>query len=365
MNATLPNTIRCADVKPSSVHWLWEPYLARGKLSVLDGDPGTGKSFIIIDLAARITSGRSWPGVDGPAPPDSVLILNAEDDVRDTILPRATAAGADLNRLHVLAAPGLGLDRLPRFPDDLEALRASIGVTGATFVVVDPMMAFFPPAVSANNDQCFRQALSPLADLAATTGACILFVRHLRKTGSPTAIYRGLGSIGIMGAMRTGLMVSRHPDDADFRVLTLSKTNIGPPAASFGFRLEKRDGCGQTFVSWTGALDLPVDDLFGTSLPLRAGARTRERAAEWLRSFLSKGARRAHEVLDAARAAGFADRTLNRVKESIGVQSRAVRKKGVTEWWWYDAERERQKELDEMQEAMGLPEFETFRGFDE
>ena len=352
MTTTLPATVRCADVKPSAVIWLWEPYLARGKLSVLDGDPGTGKSFITIDLAARITSGRSLPGAECPTPQDSVLILNAEDDVRDTILPRATAAGADLSRLHVLAAPGLGLDRLPRFPDDLEALRTAIVDTGATLVVVDPMMAFFPPAVSANNDQCFRQALSPLADLAATTGASILFVRHLRKASSPSAIYRGLGSIGIMGAMRTGLMVSRHPDDPDLRVLSLSKTNIGPPAASFGFRLEKREGCSQTVVNWTGALDLSVEDLFGTSLPLRAGARTRERAADWLRSFLSQGAKRAQEVIDAARAAGFADRTLNRVKETIGVESRAVRKDGVTEWWWHDRERERQKELDQLREMM-------------
>jgi hypothetical protein len=361
MTAVVSTSIRCADVTPSTVSWLWEPYLARGKLSVLDGDPGTGKSFITIDLAARLTSGRTLPGSTESMSPSPVLVLNAEDDIRDTILPRAKAAGADLGKLHVLAAPGLGLDRLPSFPKDLESLQRSILETGAAFVIVDSMMAFFPPAVSANNDQCFRQALTPLAELAASTGACILFVRHLRKAGGASAIYRGLGSIGIMGAMRTGLMISRHPDDPDLRVLTLSKTNIGPPARSFGFRLEKREEDGQTYVNWTGALDLPADDLFGTSVPLRAGSRTRERAGEWLRTFLAKGPRRAQEVFEAARAAGFADRTLNRIKDAIGIESRAVRKKGVTEWWWHDAELQRQKERDEIREMIGdLPGFEPF-----
>jgi hypothetical protein len=351
-------SVWCADITPAAVSWLWEPYLARGKLAVLDGDPGTGKSFVTIDLAARITRGLPMPGAPPGVPPapraaGSVLLLNAEDDARDTIRPRVTAAGGDPNRVRVLAAPGLGLERLPRFPDDVAALEKAVREFGASLVVIDPMMAFFPPEISANSDQCVRAALTPLASLAAATDACVLLVRHLRKTGGPNAIYRGSGSIGIVGAVRTGLMVARHPDDPDLRVLTLCKTNIGPPGQSLGFKLARRKETGQTFVDWTGILDVSADDLFGACLPLRAGHRPRERACEWLRQFLADGPKRAPEVYAAARLAGIPDRTLERVKVMLGVASETRHVAGKTEWWWSDPAAERAR----ARGGNGLPRF--------
>jgi hypothetical protein len=336
-------SVRCADITPAAVSWLWEPYLARGKLAVLDGDPGTGKSFVTIDLAARVTRGLPLPGSTTPGLPGTVLLLNAEDDARDTIRPRVAAAGGDPDRVRVLAAPGLGLERLPRFPDDAAALEGAVRESGAALVVIDPMMAFFPPEVSANSDQCVRAALTPLAGLAAATDACLLLVRHLRKSGGASAIYRGSGSIGIVGAVRTGLVVARHPDDSDLRVLTLCKTNIGPPGPSLGFRLGRRES-GQTFVDWTGVVDMTADDLFSASLPLRAGQRPRERACEWLRRFLADGPRRAPEVIAAAQAAGIPHRTLDRVKATAGVASEARHVAGKTEWWWSDPAAERTRD---------------------
>ena len=282
--------VRCADITSANVSWLWEPYLARGKLAVLDGDPGTGKSFVTIDLACRISRGLPMPGADtaneGAA---SVLLLNAEDDARDTIRPRVLAANGDPERVRVFASPGIGLERVPRFPEDFDRLEAAVRETRAALVVIDPMMAFFPPDVCANNNQSICTALLPLSAMAADTGACVLLVRHLRKSGGASAIYRGVGSIGILGAVRTGLMIARHPDDPELRVLSLSKTNIGPPGQSLGFRLGGSEASGQTVVNWTGPLDVTTDDLFGACVPLRAGSRTRERAAEWLRQFLASG----------------------------------------------------------------------------
>lgn len=333
--------VRCADITSADVSWLWEPYLARGKLAIIDGDPGTGKSFVTTDLACRISRGLPMPGaVSATQQPASVLLMNAEDDTRDTIRPRVLASNGDPDRVRVFASPGIGLDRIPRFPEDCGSLEVAIRETQAALVVIDPMMTFFPPDVCANNSQAVCTALMPLAAIAADTGACILLVRHLRKTGGASAIYRGVGSISILGSVRTALMIARHPDDPELRVLTMTKTNIGPPGQSLGFRLE-RNTTGQTVVNWTGPLDVTTDDLFGACVPLRAGFRTRERAAEWLRELLANGERRATEVYEAARAAGIPNRTLERVKVTVGVKSDAVKTDGKIEWWWHDPKVER------------------------
>lgn len=332
--AALPS-ISCADIAPAAVSWLWEPFLARGKLSVLDGDPGTGKSLVTIDLAARLSTGSPMPCSEGRTPIASVLLLNAEDDARDTIRARVVAAGADLSRVRVLAAPGLGLERMPLFPADAAALERAIREFGAALVVIDPLMAFLPPALCAHNDQCIRAALNPLAAIAAATGACLLLVRHLRKAGGPS-LYRGLGSIGIAGTVRTGLMIGRHPDDPDLRVLTICKTNVGPVDRSLGFRLTGNGATEPPVVNWVGPVEVSSEDLFGGEWPQRSRSKARERAAEWLREYLAGGPRRAPEVVQAARAAGFPERTLERVKATVGVKSVAVKQNGTLEWWWQD-----------------------------
>jgi hypothetical protein len=150
--------------------------------------------------------------------------------------------------------------------------------------------------------------------------------------------------MGIVGAVRTGLMVARHPDDADLRVLTVSKTNVGPPGRSLGFRLGRSAGCGETVVEWTGPVDVSAVELFGSSVPARAGVGPRERAGEWLREFLSEGERRAAEVEAAARAAGIPERTLRRVKKTVGVVSAATSQEGKVEWWWRDPAADRARE---------------------
>lgn len=340
---TLAPHVPCAKITAATVSWLWEPYLARGKLAVLDGDPGTGKSFVTIDLAARISTGAPMP-CGRPGVVGNVLLLNAEDDARDTIRPRVAAAGADLNRVNIFFAPGLDMSWRPQFPDDMNQLARTIRETAAVLVVLDPMISFLAANTSANNDQSMRNALGPLGELAAQTGACILLVRHLRKSGGANAIYRGMGSIGILGAVRTGLMIARHPDDPELRVFSQTKTNVGPPGATLNFRLGRRDETGPTVVNWAGSLDLTADELFGTNLPLRAGSRTRERATEWLRLFLVGGPRRASEVFEAARTAGIPERTLYRVKVTAGIRSNAVHCDGKTEWWWYDPVADREAE---------------------
>jgi AAA domain len=326
--------VPCSQVKPESVEWLWQPYLPRGKLVVLDGDPGTGKSFLTTDLAARVSRGRALPG-GAATKPANVLLLNAEDAAADTLRPRLSAAGADLSRVHIFFAPDLDHDYLPRFPDDFGQLAKAVFARAAALVVLDPLSAFLGTRANANIDHAVRAALSPLAFLAARSGACILLVRHLRKSPTGGALTRGLGSVGIAGAVRGGLVLARHPDDPDLRVLAVSKSNLSAPGASVGFRLVG-GGSGAPLVSWVDRLDLSADDLLGSGTPARAAARVRERACEWLRAQLSGGAKRAGELFAAARGVGIPERTLRRAKALAGVRADARNNGAVTEWWWHD-----------------------------
>ena len=334
-----PST-RCADIPRTPVDWLWKPYLARGKLAVLDGDPGTGKSFVALDIAARISRGGFFPDGQNLDRPHVTLLLNAEDDAADTILPRLAATGGDLANIHVVSTPRLGDAALPQFPDDLPALEATIRERRADLVVIDPMPPFFPRQVWMNNDQSIRKALTPFAALAAATGCAILFIRHLSKLGGAKAIYRGSGSIGILGAMRTGLLLAPHPDDPDLRVLAMSKSNLSRHAPSLGFRLVERHG--EPGVQWTGPIDLSANDL---CLPTPADTRTRprDRAKEWLKEQLKDGRRKAAEIEEAASKAGIAEATLKRAKQDLKVESELVWEGEKREWFWFNADEVRSK----------------------
>jgi hypothetical protein len=322
----------CCDVRPTTLDWFWPLYLPRGTIAILDGDPGMGKSLLTIDLIARLSRGGPLPdGSPVPRPCTSVL-LSAEDDPADTIRPRAEAAGADLSRL-VVPDPG---GRVPRFPDDIPALEELVRDRGAEFVVIDPLMAFLPPNVAANLDQCVRQALTPLAAVAARTGCAVLLVRHLTKQGRDRAMHRGQGSMGIVAAVRTGLLVAPHPDDPAGRVLAVSKCNVGRHPPALGFRVVESPS-GQPVVEWAGPVDLTADEVC-RGKKAAAELRARDRAIDWLKRELAGGPRKAADLFAAAAAAGIPERTLERAKAALPARSHRAfdHKADRGEWYWYD-----------------------------
>jgi hypothetical protein len=321
-------------VQPRDVPWLCEPYLARGKVAMLDGDPGVGKSLLSIDLAARLSRGGEWPGGAKPDRPGVTVFLTAEDDAADTVRPRAEAAGADLDRL--VFAPGEG-EPSPLLPDDLPAVEGLVRGYGADLLVIDPVLAFLSAKAAANTDQCVRRALAPLKAMAARTGCAVLLVRHLIKRPQTRAIHRGSGSVGIIGTARTGLLVARHPDDPDLRVLAAPKSNLVKEAPSLGFRV-KADGDGRPVVEWTGPLAVSADDLSRRPEKPERALRARERASVWLRSELAGGPRKSGDILAAAAAAGIPENTLRRAKADLDVRAKQVHdhKAHQSEWYWYD-----------------------------
>jgi RecA-family ATPase len=152
-------------------------------LAILDGDLGLGKSLVTLDLCARLTRGRRFPN-GTPAPAGSVVIVNCEDGVADTIRPRLDALGADLGRVHLFRGRvAAGSEQLPSFPRDPARLERAVRQVGAVLVIIDPIMAFFDETVCTGNDQSVRQTLAPLARLAEETTCAVLLVRHLNETG--------------------------------------------------------------------------------------------------------------------------------------------------------------------------------------
>jgi AAA domain len=333
-----------SQVRFENIRWLWEGFLPRGRLALLDGNPGVGKSLITIDLAARLSRGGPLPNGTPAGRPHVTLLLGVEDHTADTIRPRAEAAGADLDRVHIVSGSGEPI----LFPDRIPALEELIRARSADLVVIDPVLAFLPPEVAANLDQCVRRAMNPLAALAERTDCAILLVRHLRKTGSILAVHRGQGSMGIIAAARTGWLAARHPEDPTLGVLAVTKSNVAGNVPSLGYRIQSGPlapraeagtargasgpHSGAPVVEWTEAVSLSADKLGDQEAPLRM----RDRAIAWLHAALASGPRTATNLYAAAAEANIPEKTLLRAKSDLGAKSTKVHSKDRSEWYWYD-----------------------------
>jgi hypothetical protein len=329
-----------AKYEPRRVTWLSQGRLAAGKITILDGDPGLGKSTMALDWAARISRGDALP--QGPKnPPRGVVILSAEDDPRDTIRPRLDATGADLNKIHIfdMRPEGLVSDemeaRLPIIPEDIEALGHQIEAANAALVIIDPLMAFFSDTVKSNSDQDVRRALSPLSAALQRTGAACLILRHLNKAQGLSTLYRGGGSIGIIGAARFGLIVGRDPDDdtSDRRILAVQKCNIGREQPSLVYRLEEEPGTDVAKVVWEGESEHRASALTGTGKSEEERAGVKE-AADWLVATLAGGSVPAGELKRRAEADGLKWRTLEAAKKNARVISDKVGYGRDAPWVW-------------------------------
>lgn len=330
--------VRVCDVKAEPVRWLWPGRMPLGKLAVVDGDPGRGKSTMLLDLAARVTTGSPMPLDLERRAPAGVVLLSAEDDVASTIRPRLEAAGADLARVvvvdHVTDEQG---PRPPALPDDLGMVERLLEVEQAALLVVDPLAAFLAASVDSHRDQDVRRALHRLKELAERSGAAVACVRHLNKAGGANALYRGTGSIGIVGAARAGLLVGVDPDDDARRVLAVSKCNLGPEPPSVAFRLVEDELLGVARIVWQGESKHRAGDLLGVRGDGDPEAPARGEAEVFLREVLAGGAAPAKQVQAEARDAGISTMTLRRAREALGVRAYRVGvegRRGGGAWWW-------------------------------
>lgn len=314
-----PAGILLSDVQPEAVSWLWENRIPLGKITLLDGDPGVGKSMLMLDLASRLSKGDPMPG-ESTGIIGGTVLMTAEDGLADTVSPRLMATGADLQRV-------VALPYTPEYPgqkfalsitDDMAVVKEGIQRVGARLLVVDVLMSYLPAGSNSYRDQDVRLALGPLKDLAERTGVAVVCVRHLTKGSSPNPLYRGGGSIGIIGGARAGLLVARDPDDPSLVVLAQTKHNLAPPVPAITYRvLVNEDGI--PLISWHGESEHTAATLLAPAEEESKGAK--DTAIEFLRGFLADGPRTHKDVQLAAGARGISISSLPKYKDAAGVHS--------------------------------------------
>jgi len=331
-------TTRLADIAPQPISWLWPGRIACGKLTLIAGAPGLGKSIATLDFAARVSRGEGWPG--NPAAtsePGGVVLLSAEDDLADTVRPRLDAIGADVERIAALTTPkaynpDTGREEYTPFnlKDGLPMLERAIAeVKACRLVVIDPVSAYLGNTDSHNNSEV-RGVLAPLADLAARCGIAVITVSHLNKGGGD-ALTRVQGNIGFVAAARSAFIVIKDKADSGRRLFLPCKNNLGADDTGFAYRVV---GNGAPKVEWeTAPVAISADEAVAPDLHQRGPTPEACKEAEaWLRAVLSQGPRPAAELLSEAVADGITEGTLRRAKDALGIK---VKKAGYQgQWMW-------------------------------
>jgi putative DNA primase/helicase len=303
--------VSLSDVQPQPINWLWRERIAAGKLTMISGDPGNGKSFLTLDIAARVSTGSPWP--DGsPNSAGNVILISAEDDVADTVRPRLDACSADVRRISMMQGQRKNGKLVPFSLADVESLKNAVAQVGnVRMIVIDPISAYMSGADSHNNAEV-RGLLAPLSQLAMDSGAAIVAVTHLNK-GQGRAMYRSVGSLAFVAAARASFLVSKDKDDDKRRLFLPIKNNIGNDQDGLAFSIV--NGA----VSWErGPVTITADAAMATE-PGRP-PRRREDAAQWLNEQLVEGPVKSAHLLARAGEIGISDNTLRRAKAELGVR---------------------------------------------
>ena len=318
--------IRLSQVTLQRRQYLWKDRIPLGGLTILDGDPGSGKSGITYDITARVTTGQPMPFCEAGIEPSGVILLQAEDSLGCDVLPNLRAAGANTDSV-------IAYDRSTApltFPSDIGVIESAITEVDAKFVVIDPISSFL--GVSLNHDQSVRKALQPLAELSERLNIAVVLVRHLTKGGRGGALYRGAGSIAIIGVARSGLVVGDDPacNEKHQHVLAQSKGNQAS-AESIAYRTELNPDKSIS-VRWLGPSNCTANEVLVSAQKFERSALTE--AIEFLSEVLSEGPLPAKEVLDLGKDAGVSKRTLVRAKAQLDVVSKKIGGGPRAAWVW-------------------------------
>ena len=315
--------IRMSDVELTPVEWLWKPYLPFGKLSVLQGNPGEGKTYFAMHLAAACTNGKLLPNMERMEP-FNVIYQTAEDGLGDTVKPRLIEAGADLDRVLVIDDSEVQLTLSD------ERIEKAIIENNARLVIIDPIQAYLGADVDMNRANEVRPIFMRLGQVAQRTGCAILLIGHLNKAAGMQSLQRGLGSIDIAAAVRSVLFIGKLKHDPTMRILTHEKSSLAPPGVSLAFSLGDEGG-----FRWVGEYDITADEMLSGIEPQRE-TKTQQ-AKDLICTLLAGGKQVFSEDIDkAALERGIPGRTVRDAKRELGDALKSKIVEGRKKVFWME-----------------------------
>lgn len=318
--------ITMRDVAAERVEFLWKPYIPSGKITIVQGDPGDGKTTLMLAVAAAITKDGALPGCD-TSEPASVIFQTAEDGLADTIKPRLEQLGADCARVHVIDEDEQSLSLAD------ERIEQAIIKMEAKLVIIDPLQAYLGGA-DLHSAGGIRPLMKSLGAVAERTGCAIVIIGHLNKKGGK-AQYRGLGSIDIYAAARSVITVGKIDVDENMRALVHGKSNLAPAGPPLAFGLDPSGG-----LTWLGEYEITLEELLSGKSSGQSESRLGQVMA-FIKDELAAGEVPASEMIRRATENSIPRMTLDRAKQTLGVKS----VKRQNQWFWA---------LDGMEDIQGI-----------
>lgn len=305
-------------ITAKKVDWLWYPYIPFGKITIIQGDPGEGKTTLILNIAALLSNGLPMPGTDIKSDFSAIIYQSAEDGTEDTIKPRLISAGADCTQVAFIDETEQGLTL-----NDAR-IENAIKETGARMMVIDPLQAYLGENSEMNRADGIRPMMKQLTAIAERTSCAIVIVGHMNKASGSKGIYRGLGSIDITASARSVLLVGRIKNNPSVRVMAQLKNSLAEEGVSIAFEIGEK-----STVRWIGEYDITADELLSGEEPQNDSPKLSE-AINVLKTLLNNGDIPCTQIYEALREKGISKRSVDRAKKTLEIKSI----KRTDGWYW-------------------------------
>jgi len=338
MNSTKQSHLRYfSAITAKKVEWLWYPYIPFGKVTVIQGDPGDGKTTFVLNIAALLSNGAPMPDRDDTVECSTIIYQSAEDGAEDTIKPRLVSAGADCSRIAFIDETKKGLTLTD------ERIEKAIRDSGVRLLVIDPLQAFLGDGSEMNRADAIRPMLKHLASVADRTGCAIIIIGHMNKASGVKGLYRGLGSIDISAAARSVLLVGRIKSNPSIRIMAQLKNSLAEEGNPIAFEINENSA-----VRWIGEYDITADELLNGDESQNESPKLTE-AIENLESLLAAGKTPCVQIYEVLKQKGIGKRSIDRAKKQLGVKS----SKHSDGWYWSMPEAEAIAYCDTVQKEAG------------
>lgn len=305
-------------IKSTKVSWLWYPYIPYSKITIVQGDPGEGKTTLMLQIAALLTQGKSVPDGKESFDPINVIFQGAEDGLADTIKPRLEHAGADCSKVAFIDTRGRR-----RLSLSDERFEKAVRETNAKLLIIDPLQAFLSNDVDLGKVGGIREAFAKLTLFAEETGCAIVLIGHMNKGNGGKSIYRGLGSIDVAAAARSILIVGRDQEEPHTRIIVPIKSSLAPEGDAYSFELDPEEG-----FRWLGPCKYTSGELLGVTVNRSSKV---ERAKEHIKMMLKDNDMYGAEIVDRLQKLGISKRTVTTAKSELGVETY----KNGNLWFWH------------------------------